>query len=105
MPPNYRQQQGQPLKAHERKGAVLAAATLVAVAVGVGAWQLTTGSASAKGGGRCVDLTIASSTGGARIHACSQQARSLCAAQAKASGSLAEEIRAACRRAGFPVGS
>jgi len=82
----------------------LLAAALVAVAVGVGGWQLATGSGTSRSGGRCVDVTIASSTGGATIRACGQQARSLCAGQAKASGSLAEEIRAACRRAGYPAG-
>jgi hypothetical protein len=44
----------------------------------------------------CVDATIASTTGGAAVHACGQRARRLCAAP----GTTAE-IQLACRRAGL----
>lgn len=44
----------------------------------------------------CVDATIASTTGGAAVHACGDRARQLCAAP-----DHGREIHTACRRAGY----
>ena len=70
--------------------AVLALASLIAFA-------LTSGSPARKD---CVDVTFASTLGGARLHACGAKARSVCASGAFAG--IEAELRAACRRAGFP---
>jgi hypothetical protein len=48
----------------------------------------------------CVEVTFASTLGGATIHACGAHARHVCAAGA--SRGIEPELRAACRRAGFP---
>jgi hypothetical protein len=79
-----------PLRRRERRTvaavlAVLLAGLLVLLVAGRG------GSASAPG---CVDVTIASTTGGAAVHACGERARRLCAAD-----QATRQVRAACRRA------
>ena len=60
MPPNYRQ--GEPLKGHERKGALLVLCALALTGAGIGAWQLASGGGGSKGDGKCVNVTFASST-------------------------------------------
>src|SRR4029077_7321420 len=75
-------------------GALLACAVLALASLG--AYALTSG---ARGRADCVDVTFASTVGGATLHACGRRARAVCA-----SGSFAAiepELRAACRRAGF----
>jgi hypothetical protein len=46
-------------------------------------------------------VTFASTLGGATEHACGAQARAVCASPGAFKG-VADELRAACRRAGFP---
>jgi hypothetical protein len=73
--------------------------TCVALAaVGLGAFALTSGAPARKD---CIEVTFASTLGGATEHACGAQARTVCATP-DALESVAEELRAACRRAGFP---
>ncbi len=80
-----------PLRPRERRivlallAALAACAVVIALAAG--------GSGPAPG---CVDATIASTTGGAAVHACGDRARQLCRAPGPG-----REIRAACRRAGY----
>jgi hypothetical protein len=76
--------------------AVLLGCLLLAV-IGLGAYALTSGS---RGRGDCVDVTFASTLGGAQLHACGTQAARICA-----SGSfrgIKQELQAACRRADLP---
>ena len=74
--------------------ALLGAALAVgAVAV---ALVLALHGSSSKPAAGCVDVTIASTTGGARIHACGGRARRLCSAP----GTPAV-VRERCRRAGL----
>jgi alkylhydroperoxidase/carboxymuconolactone decarboxylase family protein YurZ len=51
---------------------------------------------SARSSPGCIDATIASTTGGAAIHACGERARRLCA-----SDGLPASVRERCRRAGL----
>jgi hypothetical protein len=97
VPPNYRQQQGAPLLAHERTGMAVLLGVLSAAGVGVGAWAVA--SAGGPGGARCVSVLVASSTGGGELRHCGQEARVWCAREAVATGSVAAAARAACRRA------
>ncbi len=65
--------------------------------VGLGVYALTSGAPARKD---CVSVTFASTLGGAELHACGSRARRICA-----SGdfhSIEQELRVACRRAGFP---
>ena len=55
----------------------------------------------------CVDVTLAGATGGASIHQCGADARSLCreaGAPGGYQGIAGRAIRAACRRDHIPVG-
>ena len=73
---------------------------IAVVVIGLGVFALTSGSTS-KEAKDCVDITFASTLGAAKMHACGARARTLCAAP-NASKELAQPLRQACRRAGFP---
>jgi hypothetical protein len=84
-----------PLQAHRaRRVAALIAGLLVVGALA--AALVLPGSGRPAAG--CVDATVASTTGGAAIHACGLQAARLCATPQPDAA-----VRAACRRAGRPV--
>jgi hypothetical protein len=74
--------------------ALLACAVLALAALG--AFALTSGS---RGRRDCVDVTFASTVGGATLHACGPQARRVCASGGRG---IEEELRVACRHAGVP---
>jgi hypothetical protein len=76
-------------------GSLLAA--LVLALAGLGAFALTSGAPARRD---CIEVTFASTLGGAEIQGCGEHARRICA-----SGQfrgIEAELRAACRRAGFP---
>jgi hypothetical protein len=84
-----------------RRERTVAAVLLVCVALaaaGLGVFALTSGAPPRKD---CIEVTFASTLGGATEHACGTQARTVCATPG-AFKSVAEELRAACVRAGFP---
>jgi hypothetical protein len=89
----------QPLSWGRREKAV--AATLLScvllAAIGLGAYALTSGAPARSD---CVNVTFASTLGGATVHACWAHARHVCASGAFRG--IGQELRAACRRAGFP---
>jgi len=92
----------EPLRWGRREKTVVAVlvSCLALVLVGLGAYALTSGAPARKD---CVSVTFASTLGGAELHACGARARRVCA-----SGdfhSIEHELRAACRRAGFPFTS
>jgi hypothetical protein len=76
-------------------GAVLACAVLALAALGI--YALTSGSPARRD---CVEVTFASTLGGATLHACGGRARQVCASGG--SRGIEAELRAACARAGFP---
>jgi hypothetical protein len=90
-----------PLPRGRREKAVIALliSCVVLAAIGLGAYALTSGSPARSD---CVDVTFASTLGGATVHACGAHARHVCASGAFRG--IAQELRAACRRAGFPYG-
>ncbi|MGA9876837.1 MAG: hypothetical protein WBQ21_13635 [Solirubrobacteraceae bacterium] len=90
----------QPLRWGRRDKAIVATMlTCVALAaIGLGLFALTSGSREPAD---CVDVTFASTLGAARLHACGGRARSMCASTS-ASKEIAQSLRQACRRAGFP---
>ncbi|HUB74256.1 MAG TPA: hypothetical protein VL979_09510 [Solirubrobacteraceae bacterium] len=76
--------------------AVLASCTVLALA-GLGVYALTSGAPARRD---CVNVTFASTLGAAELHGCGARARRICG-----SGdfpSIQQDLRAACRRAGFP---
>lgn len=92
------QRLSQPLRWGRReKFAVGALLAMVVVAlVGLGAFALTSGAPARRD---CVDVTFASTLGGAEIKGCGERARRMCASgQFKG---IAKELQVACGRAGF----
>jgi hypothetical protein len=75
-------------------GAVIAC--LVAALLALGVYGLTSGAAARRD---CIDVTFASTVGGADLNACGAQARRICASGAFPG--VRAELAAACRRAGF----
>jgi len=93
----------EPLRWGRREKTVVAVVLSCAVLalVGLGAYALTSGAPARVG---CISLTFASTLGGAQVHECGAKARSLCASPG-AFRAIAQEVRATCKRAGYPVGS
>jgi hypothetical protein len=81
----------------EKSAVAVLIAFVVLAAAGLGAYALTSGSAARSD---CVEVTFASTLGGATVHACGAHARHVCASGAF--HGIEPELRAACRRAGFP---
>lgn len=92
----------EPLRWGRRERTVVAAllACVVLAAIGLGAYAVTSGAPARRD---CIEVTFASTLGGATEHACGARAKSVCAAPGGFQG-VADELRAACRRAGFPYG-
>src|SRR5580700_4180109 len=92
----------EPLRWGRRERTVIAVvlACVALAVVGLGAYALTSGAPARKD---CIEVTFASTLGGATENACGAQARTVCASPG-AFKSVADELRAACRRAGFPFG-
>jgi hypothetical protein len=101
MPPNYRQQQGQPLTRNERRGTLVLGAVVLLVGVAVGIWAVVGLGGAKSPKGPCVSAVIASSTGGGTVRFCGDQARNWCASETKGNGPVAVEAQRACRRAGL----
>jgi hypothetical protein len=92
----------EPLRWGRRERAVVGAllACVVLAAAGLGAFALTSGAPPRRD---CIDVTFASTLGGATEHACGARARKVCASPGGFHRAAAE-LREACRRAGFPFG-
>jgi hypothetical protein len=87
-----------PLRRTDRRFlAVFGAVTVLAVVGGI-VWSMARGGDPS--GARCFTATFAASVGGATVHYCGDQAAHYCLVNASA-----PEVAAACRRAGFEVGS
>ena len=88
----------QPLRWGRRER--IAVATVLAVTVtvlaGLGIYALTSGAPARRD---CISVTFASTLGGAQLEGCGERARRICASGDFAG--IAEQLRAACRRAGF----
>lgn len=84
-----------------RRERTVVAALLVCVAlavIGLGAYALTSGSPPRKD---CIEVSFASTLGGATEHACGPTARKVCASPSLFKH-VEDALRASCRRAGFP---
>jgi hypothetical protein len=94
------QRQNTPLRRlSRREGRTLAiVATIVLLAAaGVVYAVVNQGTTAARAG--CIELTAASTTGGATLRYCGRDAAELCRSQAGRSGPVARSAQAACRRA------
>jgi hypothetical protein len=89
----------QPLSWGKREKTAVGALLVVvlAAAIALGAYALTSGSPARRD---CIEVTFASTLGAGKLHGCGSQARRQCS-----SGdfqAIEPELRAACRKAGFP---
>jgi hypothetical protein len=75
-------------------GALLASVVLAVLALGI--YGLTSGTPQRRD---CVEVTFASTLGGAKLKGCGARARQICASGSFAS--IGRELSAACRHAGF----
>lgn len=89
-----------PWSRRERTIVAVLLACVALLAAGMGAYALTGGAPARRD---CIEVTFASTLGGATEHSCGGQARTVCASPG-AFRSVAEELRAQCERAGFPFG-
>ncbi len=80
--------------------AVLASCVLLAV-VGLGVLALKGGAPRRKD---CIEVTFASTLGGAELQGCGARARNICASGGDFH-SIHDELRAACEQAGYPFRS
>ncbi len=87
-----------PLQWERRERTIVGAllAVVLAAVIALAAYGLSSGGATRKD---CVDVMFASTLGGAQIKGCGARAREICASGSLPS--LAEQLRVACRRAGF----
>jgi hypothetical protein len=87
-----------PLRRTDRRFLAVLGLGAALAAVGGIAWSLARG--GDPGGARCFTATFAASVGGATVHYCDHEATHYCLVNASA-----PEVAAACRKAGFAVGS
>jgi hypothetical protein len=87
----------------ERRGFAALVAALVAVVAGVMLIVAVGGLAESQRG--CLDATVASTTGGARVHVCGTDARRVCAGDRDAALPLDAALRARCRALGLATGT
>jgi hypothetical protein len=92
--------QSEPLRWGRREKAAVGSvvACLIAGLIALGAYALTSGSGARRD---CIEVTFASTLGGATLHACGARARAICASPGGFPG-IRDPLRASCRRAGFP---
>jgi hypothetical protein len=105
MPPNYRQQQGEPLTKNERKGPLVLGAVLLVIGLGLGIWAVAHLGGARAPKGPCVSAVIASSTGGGTVRFCGDDARNWCASETKGTGPVAVQAQRSCRKAGLWSGA
>ncbi len=84
----------------ERMAVAAVLTCVLLAAIGLGAYALTSGAPARAG---CIEVTFASTLGGARVHQCGVRARSTCASPG-AFKSSADVLREACQKAGYPFG-
>jgi hypothetical protein len=91
------------ISARERRVLAVVAALLVALSVALLVHGLAS-SSSPSASAACVDVTAASTLGGAKVHACGAEATRVCRSAGAGSSPLAVALRPQCRRLHLPVG-
>jgi hypothetical protein len=87
---------------HLSKRALAAFGAAVAAAgIGLGTWAVVSPGSYGQSHEGCITVTIPNSTGGALLHECGSNARSVCRAAFRRDDRLALLTRPACRQAGL----
>jgi hypothetical protein len=93
----HAQRVAKPLTTRQRRVVVVA---VVAMALAL-TWVVLGTQAATPSAHGCINVVVASSTGGGTIHDCGAAARSICRSDLTAHGRLAEAIETQCRIAGI----
>ena len=96
----HAQRLAQPLTRRQRRLLAL----VVTVLAGAVLWAVLRSGPATPSARGCVNLVVASSTGGGVVHDCGAAARALCRSQARAGGAFAVDVRAQCHLAGLRPG-
>jgi hypothetical protein len=78
-----------------------AIAVVLVVTLGLAGWAIARSSAAPTSSHGCVNVVVASSTGGGLLSHCGAAARSWCRSESAASDALARRIQEQCRLAGL----
>ena len=98
----HSQRLAQPLTRVQKRAVLL----VLVVVVGVSAWAVVRAPSAPTSAHGCVNVVVASSTGGGLLSQCGTAARKWCASEFASRGALAERIQEQCRLAGLrPRGS
>jgi hypothetical protein len=104
-PGHFQQATRRPFRSRRERFAVYSAALVTLVLVGLLVYSLTTHQASSGNG--CVDFNYTTMIGGAEMHKCGAQARTVCATQPTGESidtDFQTELYVACRKAGIRTG-
>lgn len=88
-----------------RGGRLAVIAAVVCLALGAIALGLLGAFGSSSRAPGCIQVTFASTVGGATVHACGEKARTACAHPELNRVAAAHGLRAECSRAGLPYGT
>jgi hypothetical protein len=91
-----------PLRSVSRREAraIAIVAVLAAIALAIVSYAIVHGGSS-RDEPACIRVTIASSTGGATLRACGEDAARWCRSMAARDDALARKVKSRCRRAGY----
>jgi hypothetical protein len=92
---------GESLNPREKRVARIVGVALLLIFGGVGAWAATDSGSYGRSRDGCINVNTPSSTGGAIMHECGAQARSMCATAYAGDDELARLTRPQCRLAGI----
>jgi hypothetical protein len=89
------------LTPRRRRILAIIAAGVIAVIAGLGVWGALAPDTYAGSGHGCVNVTLASSTGGATLHYCGSAARSFCRSAFRSQDQISLRARPQCVLAGL----
>jgi hypothetical protein len=89
------------LTARRKRILAIVGAGVILVLGGLGIWGAVAPDTYAGSGHGCVNVTLASSTGGATLHYCGSQARSFCRAAFRSQDQISLRARPQCVLAGL----
>jgi hypothetical protein len=95
----------EPLSGGQRRALYATLGGLLAVVVALAAYGAVAHDAATTSGHGCVNVTVASTTGGGILHECGRAAKRWCRMESLSHGALASLARPQCRLAGYPFGS
>ncbi|HWG61417.1 MAG TPA: hypothetical protein VG253_06860 [Streptosporangiaceae bacterium] len=92
---------GESLSSREKRVMSVVGIVVLLAMAGVGVWAFADHGSYGRSSNGCVNITTASSTGGAIMHACGARARSLCVSAFQQHDTFARLARPQCRLAGI----